>query len=144
LSDDHGDVGASGGRYAEERAAAQIRKFATGAVRSEDAVRDDPEGYLSPLAVQRFCQYMTKHRTQADGSIRTSDNWQLGMPIPSYFKGAWRHFLHAWSRHRGWPVADSRAAADLEEDLCALMFNVQGALHEIVKTRLVKANSSHA
>ncbi len=112
-----------------------MREFASGATRNVDTVRDDPEGYLSPLAIERFCAYMTKHRRQADGTVRASDNWQLGIPLSAYFKGMWRHFLHAWSRYRGWPVADPLAAADLEEDLCALLFNVQGALHEIVKAR---------
>lgn len=114
----------------------KIRKFDTGATRSADAMRDDPEGYLSPLVIDRYNEYMTKHRQQPDGSVRMSDNWQKGMPLPSYMKGAWRHFLHWWTRHRGFPVRDPGAAVDIEEDLCALLFNVQGYLHETIKKRL--------
>lgn len=109
------------------------RKFETGATRSADKYRDDPEGYLSPLAIDRYCAYMTKHRLQPDGSIRDSDNWQLGMPKSTYMKAIWRHFLHLWTRYRGWKVRDSGAAADMQEDLCALFFNVQGLLHELMK-----------
>ena len=116
--------------------AASMRQFDTGATRSADAVRDDPEGYLSPLVLDRFNEYMTKHRVQADGALRASDNWQKGMPLDSYMKGGWRHFMHWWTRHRGWPVRDTKAAADIEEDLCALLFNVQGYLHETVKRRI--------
>jgi hypothetical protein len=113
-----------------------VRTFETGATRSQDVGRDDPEGYLSPLVIDRFSEYMTKHRKQPDGSIRDSDNWQKGMPIATYMKGLWRHFLHLWTRYRGFPVRDPMAAKDSEEDLCALFFNVQGMLHETIKVRL--------
>jgi hypothetical protein len=85
--------------------------------------------------IDRFSQYMTKHRLQADGQLRDSDNWQKGMPLAAYMKGMWRHFLHLWTRHRGHPVRDPGAAVDIEEDLCAVLFNVSGYLHEILKTK---------
>lgn len=110
-----------------------VRTFSTGATRSQDDTRDDPEGYLSPLVIDRFSQYMTKHRIQPDGSIRGADNWQKGMPLETYMKGAWRHMLHWWTRHRGCKVRDPKAAENIEEDLCALMFNVMGYLHEKLK-----------
>lgn len=112
-----------------------MRTFPGGATRNDDSLRDDPEGYLSPLAIDRYCEYMTKHRPQADGSIRDSDNWQKGMAPDSFMKGLLRHVLHAWTRHRGYEVRDPQAAANLEEDLCAIIFNAQGYLHELVKTR---------
>jgi hypothetical protein len=112
-----------------------VRIFETGATRSQDKGRDDPEGYLSPLAIQRFCEYMTKHRVQPDGSIRDSDNWQKGIPPATYMKALWRHFLHLWSRYRGWEVTDPMAGASDEEDLCAIIFNAQGYLHELIKKR---------
>lgn len=113
-----------------------IRNFETGATRSADAGRYDPEGFLSPLAIERYSLYMAKNQKQPDGSIRTSDNWQKGLPIATYVKGMWRHFLHLWTRHRGYVVQDPLAAQDMEEDLCALLFNVQGMLHEVVKARI--------
>lgn len=76
---------------------------------------------------------MAKHRVQSDGKVRDSDNWQKGIPFEAYMKGMWRHFLHLWTRHRGFVVCDPEAAADVEEDLCALFFNVQGYLHEWIK-----------
>lgn len=122
-------------KTAARQAEAAVRKFDTGATRSADATRDDPEGYLSPLVIDRFNQYMTKHRLQSDGSLRSPDNWQKGMPRDTYMKGAWRHLLHWWTRHRGYAVRDPGAAADIEEDLCALIFNAQGYLHEVLKDR---------
>lgn len=114
---------------------AGMRQFSSGATRNEDTGRPDPEGFLSPLVIDRFNEYMAKNRLQADGSLRDSDNWQKGIPLDAYMKGAWRHFLHLWQRHRGWVVTDPQAARDIEEDLCALIFNAQGYLHELVKGR---------
>jgi hypothetical protein len=122
-------------KAAAEEAAGAMRKFDSGATRNDDSARPDYEGFLSPLALERFGQYMAKHRRQADGSVRDSDNWQKGIPLPAYMKGGWRHFMHWWQRHRGLPVDDPLAGADLEEDLCALLFNVQGYLHETIKQR---------
>lgn len=112
-----------------------VRAFDSGATRSADTGRYDPEGFMSPLVMERFCEYMQKHRVQSDGSVRGSDNWQKGMPKDTYIKGMWRHFLHLWTRHRGHVVRDPLATADIEEDLCALLFNVQGYLFEILKAK---------
>lgn len=122
-----------GVRYRGEKL---LRDFESGAIRSADATRDDSEAYLSPLVIDRFNEYMTKHRHLADGRVRDGDNWQKGMPLATYMKGGWRHFLHWWTRHRGHPMRDPMAGRDIEEDLCALLFNVQGYLHETIKKRL--------
>lgn len=110
-----------------------VRAFDTGATRSADTGRYDPEGFLSPIVIERFSEYMNKHRAQPDGSIRDSDNWQKGIPKTAYAKGLWRHVLHFWTRHRGFKVMDKDATADMQEDLCSIIFNAQGYLHEILK-----------
>lgn len=110
-----------------------MRAFRSGAIRSLDQTRIDPEGFLSPIVLERFSEYMNKHRLVADGSIRSSDNWQKGMPTETYMKGMWRHFLHLWTRHRNFRVVDPKAAANMEEDLCAMLFNIQGYLFELLK-----------
>lgn len=117
----------------------KVRRFTSGATRSSDAGRYDLEGFLSPLALERYGEYMQKHQRQPDGSIRPSDNWQKGLPLDTYMKGMTRHHLHLWLRHRGHPVRDAKAAASTEEDLCALLFNVQGMLHEVIKASLPKS-----
>ena len=109
-----------------------IRAFDTGATRSSDAGRPDYEGYLSPLVIERFGEYMTKHRKQADGTLRESDNWQKGMPLATYVKALWRHMHHFWMRHRGWVVVDPKAAETIQDDLCAMLFNTQGYLHALL------------
>ena len=112
-----------------------LRTFLSGATRSPDEGRDDPEGYLYPLVIDRFNEYMTKHRVQSDGSLRDSDNWQKGMPRAAWMKGLLRHVLHLWTRHRGFPVRDEGAAANAEEDCCAIIFGAQGYLLELLRGR---------
>jgi hypothetical protein len=113
----------------------KVRKFETGATRSSDAGRYDPEGFLSPIVIERYCEYMNAHRVQPDGSVRASDNWTKGIPQTTYVKGMWRHFLHLWTRFRGYKVQDPLSTQSMEEDLCAIMFNAQGLLFEILKDK---------
>ena len=104
-----------------------IRKFDTGATRDADDGKLDFEGFLSPRVLHRFAEYMHHHRKQSDGSLRDSDNWQKGIPRDAYMKSTWRHFMDVWKHHRGLDVEE-----DLETALCALLFNVQGMLHEVL------------
>lgn len=105
-----------------------IRTFDTGATRTSEEGKLDYEGFLSPLALEAYAEYMNGHRKQADGSIRDSDNWQKGIPLDSYMKSMWRHFMDVWSLHRGY-----HAPAEMQEALSALFFNVHGYLHEHMK-----------
>lgn len=108
----------------------QIRQFDTGATRDADTGKLDYEGFLSPLVIKRFAEYMNKHRVQSDGELRDSDNWQKGIPKNAYMKSGWRHFFDWWSEHRGIPSREGT-----EEALCALIFNAQGYLHEVLKKK---------
>lgn len=109
----------------------KIRKFETGATRDIDINKNDYEGFLSPLVIERYGNYMTKHRKQSDGLLRDSDNWQKGIPKEAYIKSAWRHFIDWWKEHRGF-----RSREGIEDALCALMFNIMGYLHEYLKEKL--------
>ncbi len=112
---------------------AEMREFATGATRNVDNNKPDFEGFFSPLVLERRAQYMHKNRHQADGKLRDSDNWQKGIPFNAYMKSAFRHFFEWWKTHR-----DHSPAVELdttEEAICALMFNCEGYLHELLKVR---------
>jgi len=113
-----------------------IRTFETGATRNLDHNKIDYEGFLSPTALHAFGEYMHGKRVQADGTLRASDNWRKGIPLPSYMKSMWRHMMDVWQLHHGMaPVQpETGAPVDMEEALCALFFNVQGYLHEYLKT----------
>ena len=110
-----------------------LRIFETGATRDTAEGKLDYEGFLSPLVLRRYAQYMDDNRVQSDGSVRDSDNWQKGIPLEAYMKSLWRHLMDAWTMHRkGYP--DS-AVTWLEVALCAIIFNASGYLHEILKKR---------
>lgn len=107
-----------------------IRKFETGATRNTDDGKLDFEGFLSPIVLERYAQYMHKHRVQADGSLRDSDNWQKGIPKTAYMKSGFRHFFDWWKEHRGLKTKEG-----IEEALCALIFNASGYLFELLKNQ---------
>jgi len=108
---------------------AHVRKFETGATRDLDASKLDFEGFLSPLVLARYAEYMHANRMTAEG-LRESDNWQLGIPKSAYMKSGWRHHFAWWSAHRGEPTHE-----DIETAICGVLFNASGYLHEILKAR---------
>lgn len=112
------------------RSAEKVRRFDTGATRDTDENKLDYEGFLSPLVLQRFAEYMHKNRHLKDGSLRDSDNWQRGIPLDAYMKSGFRHFMDWWREHRH---LESREG--VEEALCGLIFNAQGYLHELLKEK---------
>lgn len=113
-----------------------IRTFPTGANRSADAGKPDYEGFLSPLVLHKFGEYMSKHRVLPNGELRASDNWTNGIPRKQYLKSLLRHVMDVWALLRGWPTISSEQ--DLSEALCAVMFNTMGLLHEVQLGREVQ------
>ena len=114
----------------------EVRQFESGATRDTDEGKFDYEGFYSPLVMRRFAEYMNKHRKQSDGNLRDGDNWQKGMPLKDYMKSGYRHFFDWWLQHRGYTGQDT-----LEESICALIFNAQGYLFEILKKKNTKFNA---
>ena len=114
---------------------AEMRQFDTGATRNTDTGKNDYEGFYHPLIIEAYGNYMNKHRIQADGKLRDSDNWQKGIPKSAYMKSLWRHFLDLWFMHRGYKRYDDITKEELTMSgvLCAILFNVMGYLFEILK-----------
>jgi len=102
-----------------------MREFESGATRDDDEGKLDYFGFLSPFALERFAKYMHEHRIQSDGSMRDSDNWKKGIPEDEYMRSLFRHFMEVWLTYE--------FGGNMEEPLCAMLFNVQGLLHESVK-----------
>jgi len=107
----------------------QNREFETGATRDGDTDKFDYEGFLSPLVLEGFAEYMHRARHTEQG-LRDSDNWQKGIPLNVYMKSLIRHLVAAWKKHRG------HSSADIKDDLYAMLFNIQGYLHETLKEEL--------
>jgi len=111
-----------------------MRQFDTGATRNDDSNQLDYEGFLSPLVLIRYAEYMHKNRLQSDGNMRESDNWQKGIPIEQYMKSKFRHFMETWRLHRQELNGEFPKKEDIEESLCAELFNTMGMLHELLRS----------
>ena len=101
-----------------------MRTFDTGATRNTETGKPDYSGYLSPHALQRYGAYMLKHQVQADGLVRSSSNWKLGIPLTSYKESLVRHVIDFWAAFEAGNMEEA------EELACAILFNTQGFLHE--------------
>lgn len=107
----------------------KVRQFDTGATRDTDAGKLDFDGFLSPLVLRQYADYMHGHRKLPDGSLRASDNWSLGIDREVYMKSLWRHFFAVWEENKGIETPDGLVA-----NLCAVLFNASGMLHEVLKS----------
>lgn len=113
------------------------REFGTGANRDTDLGKLDIEGFLSPIVLERYCEYLNKHRELPDGTLRDSDNWQKGIPKKVYIKSAIRHTWDIWSWWRGYDIIDRKTGRPLqiEDVICATIFNWMGLLLELIHER---------
>jgi len=109
-----------------------VRKFETGATRDTAENKLDFEGFLSPVVLTRYAEYLNKNRKQPDGQLRDSDNWQKGIPKDVYMKSMFRHFMDVWIIHRD-PVECPLEEDELQDALCAVVFNAMGYLFEELK-----------
>jgi len=110
-----------------------IRKFGTGATRNTDQNKPDYEGFLSPLVIERYGEYMNKHRYQSDKKLRDSDNWQKGFGKEHFkvcMKSLWRHFLDLWTLHRG-----NKGRETIDEAICGILFNAMAYYHQLLLDR---------
>lgn len=118
-----------------------MRVFASGATRDTDAGKLDYEGFLSTAALKCYAAYLDRHRLQADGQMRDSDNWQRGLPRCELMKSAWRHHVEWWTLHRkelphldkGLTHTPLQTRVEMEEAICGVIFNAMAYLHELAR-----------
>lgn len=108
----------------------QIRVFTTGATRSSLGDKPQYEGYINPLVIKRFGEYMLKHQIQSDGQRRNADNWQKNIDMASLYDSKTRHDMDVWLHSRGY---HAEAAEPLEEALCACLFNTMALLKQVLE-----------
>lgn len=111
----------------------EIRQFDSGATRDTDKGKPSYIKALSPIVLQRYVEYIGKHRTQSDGSQRDWDNWKQGIPQDVYLDGLGRHEMAVWLLCHGFSAFDNHGPVTLEDSLCGIIFNTQGMLHELLK-----------
>jgi hypothetical protein len=115
----------------------EMRTFESGATRNTDEGKLDYEGFLSPVVLKLYAEYLNKHRKQADGKMRASDNWQSGIPIDVYMKSMLRHVFDVWTIHRDGTVIENDEVVLTQDALCAVLFNAMGYLYEMERPRTV-------
>lgn len=116
--------------FGEHGKCSQVRTFETGATRDSLTGKPSYKGFMSPLVVKRFGEYMLEHQIQSDGALREPDNWKKGIPVDAYMDSILRHVVGLWLIHEGhddWEL--------VEDTLCALIFNISGYLHEVLKPK---------
>lgn len=116
------------------------RTFPSGATRDTDEDKLDYSGFLSPIAISTYAQYMHEHRVQSDGELRSSDNWQKGLPEEEVIKSLWRHNHDVWSLYLGYVVYDRNDGHEItkEEALCAALFNNFVLLHQLAARKVTE------
>jgi hypothetical protein len=119
---------------------AKIRKFSTGATRDNDDGKLEPWGFTSALVEKAYSEYMHKHRVQSDGDLRDSNNWAKGIDLDSYWHSLSRHILDLRLLWEGFP-REARTP-DMIEALCAIKFNVDGMMYELLKNEQRGMNES--
>lgn len=117
---------------AEMFAEPEVRVFESGATRSPLGNKLQYEGYLNPLVLKRFAEYMKKHQTQSNGEQRAADNWQKNIPLESLYDSKVRHDMDVWLYARGY---EEEMEEDIEEALCAVMFNTMAILKQVIEKR---------
>ena len=99
------------------------RTFSTGANRDELTGKPGYEGFLSPIVLWAYGQYMHRKQTLSSGKVREPDNWQKGMERDVYMDSLLRHVIDLWLYHRGF---GEHATDSLDDCLAGLFFNTQG------------------
>lgn len=116
----------------------KIRKFNTGATRDTEETKLDYEGFLSPIVLEAYAEYMHRHRKQSDGKLREPDNWQKLFGEKHYdvcMKSLMRHIMDLWLEHRGFKSRNGK-----EDALCGILFNTMAYYYKFLKEKNHKLN----
>lgn len=106
-----------------------MREFESGATRNSVEGKLSYMRALSPEVLRRYVQYLAKHRQTPKG-LRAFDNWKKGIDQDTYCDSLLRHSFDAWLTLMGYKPSDTTYT--LEELLCAIIFNAQGWLFELI------------
>jgi len=113
------------------------REFTTGASRDTAIGKLDVARYIHPLVIKRFAQYMLEKQTMPDGTTRSGDNWQKGIPPQELLSSLQRHNLDIWEvlvGPVGPPEGDGEAAESILKDaLPAALFNIMALMLHLEK-----------
>jgi len=120
----------------------EMRKFETGATRNSIDGKNQYVLYFSPLVKAVRGHYMTKHRIQADGTIRKGDNWKQrfgNTPQEHYdccIDSHDRHAMDWWLEHDNYRSRENdgnNKLYSLIDAVCGDMQNGEFYLHVLIE-----------
>lgn len=107
-----------------------MRKFETGAIRSNNDGKLDYMRFNHPLVEKVFAEYMHRHRLQEDGGMRSGDNWQKGWEKEISGESLLRHIKDIELHLKGYP---NEATEGFIESICAARFNLNALLLQLLR-----------
>ena len=129
-----------------------LRQFDGGAVRDTANGKIEYIGFTDVLVEHSFGNYMLKHQTCSDGSLRQADNWKSGWDTKISLDSMVRHVMDLRALHEGLHVYKMRLGdeerthysrkplkalkkdeIDIEETVNAIRFNCGSYLLEHLK-----------
>lgn len=111
-----------------------MRQFDSGATRDSDEGKFCYEGFLSPLVLSKFAEYMHGHRVQSNGELRAPDNWQKHFGERHFsvcMDSLLRHVMDMWLEHRG-----HKSREGIENAIMGVMFNVMAYADKYYKDKM--------
>lgn len=117
-----------------------MRTFDTGATRDNATGKLEYARFLDVRVLRRFAEYMHVHRQQKDGVLREPDNWKKGIARRAYVDSLYRHAQDLLELYDYGECVrpETGEPVELQETICAILFNAMGLLYEILRGRDVK------
>lgn len=109
-----------------------IRKFDSGATRSNNEGKLDYFRFNHPLVEKVWAEYMHKHRKQENGELRDGNNWWKGWSKETSAESLIRHIKDIELHLAGYP---HEATETLEDSICASIFNLKALLLQVLKEK---------
>jgi hypothetical protein len=85
-----------------------MRQFKTGSIRDTNQGKISYYGFRHPLVEHSFGKYMLKHQKQADGKLRSPNNWWGGWSEDISIDSLIRHAEDLQAIHAGYTVVKIR------------------------------------
>jgi Domain of unknown function (DUF5664) len=105
-------------------------------VRADSSDKLQPARVLSAPVMVAYLEYMQETQRNLDGTVgRAPDNWKKGISQDSYMSSLMRHILAVWAMHQAGRCRDEETGDELSLELCAVLFNAMGYLHEELRAR---------